>query len=127
MKNDAEGLERFVYTIHLCEAIDVAQESYCSMSRLFEPQTMSMEQIERGYEQNEAYRWLKRHGGSDGMYEAQTVLMVQDEKVSLVIQRIKAEYLRVRAEQDVAMEVPNETQIEEPGWTEPGLCEGTEA
>ena len=126
MKNDAEGLERFAHTIHLCEAIEVAQESYCSKSRLFEPQTMSMEQIERGYEQNEAYRWLKRHGGSDGMYEAQTVLNVQDEKVSLVIQRIKAEY-RVRAEQDEAMEVPNETQIEEPGWTETWLCEGTEA
>ena len=85
-----------------------------------------MRQIKQGYEQNEAYRWLKRHGGSDGMYEAQTVLMVQDEKVSLVIQRIKDEY-RVRAGQDEAMEVPDETQIEEPGWTEPGLCEGTEA
>ena len=68
----------------------------------------------------------ENNGGSDGQYEAQTVLMVQDEKVSKVIQRIKDEY-RVRAGQDEAMEVPDETQIEEPGWTEPGLCEGTEA
>ena len=59
-----------------------------------------------------------------GWAGAQTVLMVQDEKVSLVLQRIKDEYLR--PEQDEAMEVPDETQIEEDGWNQTGRCEGIE-
>ena len=43
-----------------------------------------------------------------------------------MIQRNQDTYL-VRAGQDEAMEVPDETQIVEDGWNEPGRCEGTEA
>ena len=43
-----------------------------------------------------------------------------------MIQRNQDTYL-ARAGQAEAMEVPDETQIVEDGWTEPGRCEGTEA
>ena len=124
LENDAEGREKFVFLVHMSSAIELAQESYCKKSLLFEPKALSLDQINLGYEANEAYRWLRVHGSTDGEYEAQTVLMVQDEKVRKVIQRNQAGYL---AGQDEAMEVLDETQIVEAGWTEPGRCKGTEA
>ena len=91
LEKDAEGLEKF----HLSST---CEKSYCRDSLLFKPKTMSVEQINLGYEHNDAFLWLRERGSIDGQYEAQTVLMVQDEKV--------------RAGQDEAMEVPNETQIQ---------------
>ena len=56
--------------------MELAEESYCTKS-LFEPKTLS---INLSYEHNEAYCWLRDHGCIEGHYEAQTVLMVQDER-----------------------------------------------
>ena len=80
LENDAEGREKFVFLVHMSSAIELAQESYCKNSALFEPTALSLEKIKLGYEHNDAYRWLSVQGSTDGMYEAQTVLMVQDER-----------------------------------------------
>ena len=92
---------------------------------------MRIEAVKKGYETLESYRFLSGQDGHqkasiDALFELQTILIPQPEKVGAVLERLKEDYKKkVKKAAEAAAEAANETETQVDGWTQPMQGEGT--
>ena len=82
---------------HVCEALEQAEEPFCSEARLFKAGSLSFEALKQGYESHESYKYLSGHhtgqkASVDASMELQTILNPQSEKVGLILDRLQKGY-----------------------------------
>ena len=123
----------YEHMVSLCEVIETSEQSRCEEARLFSNGCMRIDKVRKGYETLESYRILRGQDGQekaasiDAMFELQTILIPQPEKVGAVLERLKEDYKKkVKKAAEAAAEAANETETQvESEWTQPMQGQGT--
>ena len=102
------GIDKFRLIEQLCSAQESTEQSYFSHAKLFSGEKLSYDKVtHEGYEQCEAYRFLRARPTVETHFEMATIMCEQAERVSDLLNKIQAEW--TEAQKDAVEEQQNRT------------------
>ena len=93
-------IEKYEFTIHMCEYIELGEVHVAGLSRLFTPgNPMRPAQLRQGYQNFNSYVWLRENASIEGQYEMQTIIPAFEmpHEIANEMTRMRATFLRQRA------------------------------